>query len=126
MFQQIAQQLGITNDPRLAPRAGQPTAQSSSPIDGKAIATYALDTVESYEQTIARSVAAFTKWRAVPAPERGLVVRAIGEEVRRLKEPLGKLVSLEVGKILQEGLGEVQETIDIADFAVGLSRQLYG
>lgn len=126
MFQHLAQQLGISGDLRLSPRAGQPTAQSVSPIDGKAIATYGLDTAETYEKTIAQSVAAFEKWRAVPAPERGLVVRAIGEEVRRLKDPLGRLVSLEVGKILQEGLGEVQETIDIADFAVGLSRQMYG
>lgn len=126
MFQHLAQQLGLSGDLRLSPRAGQPTAQSVSPIDGKAIATYGLDTAETYEKTIAQSVAAFEKWRAVPAPERGLVVRAIGEEVRRLKDPLGRLVSLEVGKILQEGLGEVQETIDIADFAVGLSRQLYG
>ncbi|MFO0833270.1 MAG: aldehyde dehydrogenase family protein [Phycisphaerales bacterium] len=126
MFPQLAQQLGISGDPRLSPRPGQPTAQSVSPIDGKPIATYGLDTPQTYESTLSASVEAFRKWRAVPAPERGLVVRAIGEEVRRLKDPLGRLVSLEVGKILQEGLGEVQETIDIADFAVGLSRQLYG
>ena len=67
MFQHLAQQLGISGDPRLSPRAGQPTAQSVSPIDGKAIATYGLDTAETYEKTIAQSVAAFEKWRAVPA-----------------------------------------------------------
>lgn len=78
------------------------------------------------EVEIARSAEAFTKWREVPAPARGLVVRAIGEELRKHKRALGELVSLEMGKILAEGLGEVQESIDIADFAVGLSRQLPG
>ncbi len=98
----------------------------TSPIDGKVLATLSLDTVESYERTLAASVKAFDTWRRVPAPERGLVVREIGEEVRKHKADLGRIVSLEVGKIISEGQGEVQETIDIADFAVGISRQLYG
>ena len=80
----------------------------------------------AYEATVARATAAFARWRLEPAPRRGLVVRALGEELRARKEALGALVSLEVGKIAAEGVGEIQEAIDIADFAVGLSRQLYG
>jgi len=83
-------------------------------------------TTEDYERTIQRSVAAFERWRIRPAPARGLVVREIGEELRKYKDDLGTLVTIETGKILAEGKGEVQEMIDIADFAVGLSRQLYG
>lgn len=79
-----------------------------------------------YEQCAAAAHAAFLRWREVPAPKRGELVRRIGNEMRRFKDPLGRLVSLEMGKILQEGLGEVQEAVDIADFATGLSRQLYG
>ncbi len=130
MLQPLLHSLGVHSDPTvarfLAPKAGQPTADVFSPIDNQKLATIGLDTVETYERTVAASAAAFQKWRLVPAPERGLVVRAIGDEVRKHKEALGRLVSLEIGKILQEGWGEVQETIDIADFAVGLSRQLYG
>src|SRR5205823_2953568 len=80
----------------------------------------------SIEQKIAQSVEAFRRWRDVPAPRRGELVRLLGEELRANKEAFGRLVSLEAGKILQEGLGEVQEMIDICDFAVGLSRQLHG
>lgn len=97
-----------------------------NPANDAVIAAVKLDDVASYEKAVAEAVEAQRKWRDVPAPVRGQVVRAIGEEFRRLKEPLGRLVTMEVGKILQEGWGEVQETIDIADFAVGLSRQLYG
>ncbi len=97
-----------------------------NPATGGAIAGVRLDDGASYEKTIRASVEAFDRWRRVPAPARGQVVRAVGDEFRRHKDALGELVSLEVGKIRQEGLGEVQETIDIADFAVGLSRQLYG
>jgi len=79
-----------------------------------------------YEACAAAANAAFLRWREVPAPQRGELVRRIGNEFRRLKDPLGRLVSLEMGKILQEGLGEVQEAVDVADFATGLSRQLYG
>jgi aldehyde dehydrogenase (NAD+) len=81
---------------------------------------------EDYERVMAAAGAAFPAWRQVPAPRRGEIVRQIGLKLREYKEPLGRLVTVEMGKSLQEGLGEVQEMIDIADFAVGLSRQLYG
>jgi aldehyde dehydrogenase (NAD+) len=97
-----------------------------SPIDGTEIGRVAYDDAASVERKIADSADAFKKWRDVPAPRRGELVRLFGEELRANKEALGRLVTLEAGKILQEGLGEVQEMIDICDFAVGLSRQLYG
>ena len=97
-----------------------------SPIDGVEIGRVAFDTPSSIEQKIGASVTAFREWRDAPAPRRGELVRLLGEELRANKEALGSLVTLEAGKILQEGLGEVQEMIDICDFAVGLSRQLYG
>jgi aldehyde dehydrogenase (NAD+) len=97
-----------------------------SPIDGAEIGRVAFDDAASIERKIGNSVEAFRVWREVPAPRRGELVRLLGEELRANKEQLGRLVSLEAGKILQEGLGEVQEMIDICDFAVGLSRQLYG
>jgi aldehyde dehydrogenase (NAD+) len=97
-----------------------------SPADGREIATVALATVADYDTVVTTAQAAFATWRLVPAPKRGDVVRQIGNELRHHKEALGKLVSYEMGKILQEGLGEVQEMIDICDFAVGLSRQLHG
>src|SRR6201996_8683588 len=97
-----------------------------SPVDGAEIGRVTYDNAASVEKKIAASVEAFKAWRNVPAPRRGELVRLLGEELRANKEQLGKLVSLEAGKILQEGLGEVQEMIDICDFAVGLSRQLYG
>ncbi len=99
---------------------------SYSPVDGKLIARVTTTTQEDYERVIATAATAFKEWRLTPAPKRGEIVRQFGEELRRLKEPLGKLVSYEMGKSYQEGLGEVQEMIDICDFAVGLSRQLYG
>ena len=97
-----------------------------TPIDESVIAQVALASEEDYEHVINTAHEAFLKWRLTPAPQRGQIVREIGEELRNLKEPLGKLVTLEMGKILVEGIGEIQEAIDIADFAVGLSRQLYG
>jgi len=97
-----------------------------SPIDGAEIGSVAFDTPASIEKKVAASVEAFRAWRDVPAPRRGELVRLFGEELRAHKDVLGRLVTLEAGKILQEGLGEVQEMIDICDFAVGLSRQLYG
>lgn len=100
--------------------------RSVSPIDGKDLATLRADTGEQVSAKIARAHAAFLEWRKVPAPRRGELIRLFGEELRTHKETLGKIVTLEAGKILQEGLGEVQEMIDICDFAVGLSRQLYG
>jgi aldehyde dehydrogenase (NAD+) len=97
-----------------------------SPIDGRELARVATDTAKTLDDKIGRAEAAFRAWRTVPAPRRGELIRLLGEELRKAKEPLGALVTLECGKILQEGLGEVQEMIDICDFAVGLSRQLYG
>jgi aldehyde dehydrogenase (NAD+) len=99
---------------------------SVSPADGKPLATVAKASRRDYDRVVATGLAAFESWRACPAPQRGEVVRLIGEELRRVKTDLGALVSLESGKIASEGLGEVQEMIDMADFAVGLSRQLYG
>src|SRR5690606_30144703 len=96
------------------------------PTTGRPIAGIRLDGPAEYEAAAAAAVEAFRRWREVPAPKRGEVVRAIGEAYRKVKEPLGELISLEMGKIRAEGLGEVQETIDVADFAVGLSRQLPG
>jgi len=97
-----------------------------SPIDGAEIGRVSYDDAKSADAKIAKSVEAFRAWRNVPAPRRGELVRLFGEELRANKTALGRLVTLEAGKILQEGLGEVQEMIDICDFAVGLSRQLYG
>jgi aldehyde dehydrogenase (NAD+) len=99
---------------------------SYSPVDGKLIGKVTTTTKEDYEKVIDTAQEAFLYWRAVPAPQRGEIVRQFGNKLRDLKEPLGKLVSYEMGKSLQEGYGEVQEMIDICDFAVGLSRQLNG
>lgn len=99
---------------------------SFSPVDGKLIGSVTAADKDSYEKVIQTAEAAFKEWRSKPAPHRGEIVRQIGEALRKYKEPLGKLVSYEMGKSLQEGYGEVQEMIDICDFAVGLSRQLYG
>ncbi|HEX4375474.1 MAG TPA: aldehyde dehydrogenase family protein [Puia sp.] len=100
--------------------------QSSSPVDGKLIASLSTTSKEDYETVIAKAQSAFLEWRLWPAPKRGEVVRQIGDALRKNKESLGKLVSYEMGKSLQEGYGEVQEMIDICDLAVGLSRQLHG
>ncbi len=97
-----------------------------SPIDGKKIAALKAHTPAQANKIIEKSIAAFTDWKAVPAPVRGELVRLYGEELRAAKEDLGQLVTIEAGKIYAEGLGEVQEMIDMCDFAVGLSRQLYG
>jgi aldehyde dehydrogenase (NAD+) len=97
-----------------------------TPITGEEIARVARTEAAGADAAVARAVGAFEAWRDVPAPVRGELVRLLGEELRREKESLGGLVTLEVGKIAQEGLGEVQEMIDVCDFAVGLSRQLYG
>ncbi|WP_461488646.1 L-piperidine-6-carboxylate dehydrogenase [Pontibacter sp. HJ8] len=102
------------------------TREIHSPADGNYMATVNMATAEDYEQVVKKAEEAFKVWRKTPAPKRGEVVRQIGNKLRENKEALGKLVSYEMGKILQEGLGEVQEMIDICDFAVGLSRQLHG
>ncbi len=100
--------------------------KSFSPVNGKLIGSVTTTTKDDYERVIKTAQEAFLKWRAVPAPQRGEIVRQFGNKLRELKEPLGQLVSYEMGKSLQEGYGEVQEMIDICDFAVGLSRQLNG
>jgi len=99
---------------------------SYSPVDGALIAKVKSTTQADYDKVIASATAAFKTWRTKPAPLRGEIVRQFGDKLREYKEPLGKLVSYEMGKSYQEGLGEVQEMIDICDFAVGLSRQLHG
>ena len=97
---------------------------SYSPVDGKAIAAVSSAQITDYEAVVNKAQEAFVTWRTKPAPHRGEVVRQLAEKLRLYKNELGQLVSYEMGKSLQEGLGEVQEMIDICDFAVGLSRQL--
>ncbi|MBP1652572.1 MAG: Aldehyde Dehydrogenase [Bacteroidetes bacterium] len=99
---------------------------ANSPVDGKHIAQVTAASRANYDKVVETAAAAFKEWRLWPAPRRGEVVRQVGEALRKNKEALGKLVSYEMGKSLQEGYGEVQEMIDICDFAVGLSRQLHG
>src|SRR5947208_1035306 len=107
-----------------APSGGD--LESINPADGSVIAKVQLAGPREYDQVANQAVAAFESWRMTPAPQRGEIVREIGNELRLHKADLGALVSIEMGKILAEGLGEVQEMIDMADFSVGLSRQLYG
>ncbi|MCA9298315.1 MAG: aldehyde dehydrogenase family protein [Phycisphaerales bacterium] len=128
MAHDLLHQLGIADHPRVvdASTSSDEVHVSVNPTTNEALAGVTLDTVDSYERTLARSYEAFQSWRLVPAPVRGQIVREIANELRSVLEPLGSLVALEVGKIRPEGIGEVQETIDIADFAVGLSRQLTG
>ncbi|MFN5959718.1 MAG: aldehyde dehydrogenase family protein, partial [Planctomyces sp.] len=129
---ELLQTLGVTNDPRfVAPAAIGKNARrdivaSENPATGEVLGGVRLDDAEAYERTVSRLAAGFRAWRSVPAPTRGQVVRAIGEEIRTHRQALGRLVTLEVGKILAEGVGEIQEIVDIADLAVGLSRQLPG
>jgi len=104
----------------------EPELKIHSPVDGKFIASVYQASVEDYESVMIKASEAFIFWRNMPAPKRGEIVRLIGNKLRDYKNDLGKLVSYEMGKSLQEGLGEVQEMIDICDFAVGQSRQLYG
>jgi L-aminoadipate-semialdehyde dehydrogenase len=130
-MRELLKQLGV-DDPApgvvLGERRGGRGAMIDSidPATGRRIGSVRQATREDYEETVAASLRAFEMWRELPAPRRGEIVRQIGDELRRLKEPLGRLVTLEAGKIVSEGLGEIQEMIDVADFAVGLSRQLYG
>jgi aldehyde dehydrogenase (NAD+) len=131
-IQEILAQFGIEENNNGASTGGRwfktrgERIDSYSPADGKLIASVNSATETDYEAVILKAQEAFKAWRQVPAPKRGEVVRQLAEKIREYKEPLGKLVSYEMGKSLQEGLGEVQEMIDICDFAVGLSRQLYG
>src|SRR5271154_4119803 len=117
----LLDQLGVDHS-KLA--AG--SLEARSPIDGAVLARLAEADAAETKAAIGRAHDAFNAWRLVPAPRRGELIRLFGEELRTNKEALGQLVTLEAGKIVQEGLGEVQEMIDICDFAVGLSRQLYG
>src|SRR5690348_14174631 len=103
-----------------------PMVDSISPIDGKVLAQVRTATAGEYEKCVERAQAAFQKWQHLPAPKRGEIIRQFGNALRDSKKDLGRLVTLEAGKIVAEGEGEVQEMIDICDFAVGLSRQLYG
>jgi aldehyde dehydrogenase (NAD+) len=105
---------------------GRKSLKSYSPVDGALIGSASITTREQYDAIITCAIEAFKVWRTVPAPKRGDIVRQFGDELRKNKDALGRLVSYEMGKSLQEGWGEVQEMIDICDFAVGLSRQLYG
>lgn len=100
--------------------------ESYSPVDASLIASVYSTKKSDYEKVVSTAVDAFATWKLMPAPKRGEIIRQMGDELRKYKGSLGKLVSFEMGKSLQEGLGEVQEMIDICDFAVGLSRQLYG
>lgn len=132
MDRRFLERLGIneTNQPNSTGRDwfGENSDQldSHSPVDGEKIASCGISQEHEYEKIIVQSQKAFKEWRSWPAPKRGDVVRQLGNELRKHKDDLGKLVSYEMGKSLQEGKGEVQEMIDICDFAVGLSRQLYG
>ncbi|MFM7682464.1 MAG: aldehyde dehydrogenase family protein [Bacteroidota bacterium] len=131
-IQEILETLGIETTNNGASTGGKwfktrgEKIDSYSPVDGKLIASVNSATEADYEAVILKAQEAFAEWRMIPAPKRGEIVRQLAEKIREYKEPLGKLVSYEMGKSLQEGLGEVQEMIDICDFAVGLSRQLYG
>lgn len=117
---------GVSTGQLWGEMAGTPEIEVISPVDGNTIGFVAQATEQQYEQTVAVAKEAFSYWRTVPAPQRGEIVRQLGNEFRKKKEMLGRLVSYEMGKSLQEGYGEVQEVIDICDFAVGISRQLYG
>ena len=131
MIQNILAELGIkSHNPATSTgnhwMPGTGVIESYSPVDGALIGTVANTTREEYEAMMQSASEAFKTWRLMPAPKRGEIVRQLGEALREEKQALGQLVSYEMGKSLQEGLGEVQEMIDICDFAVGLSRQLYG
>ena len=106
--------------------SGGKIERSYSPVDGSVIGTYLNSTAGGYEEIVREAQKAFLVWRDIPAPKRGDIVRQMGNALRKYKSELGELVSFEMGKSYQEGLGEVQEMIDICDFATGLSRQLYG
>ncbi|MCH8495176.1 MAG: aldehyde dehydrogenase family protein [Balneolales bacterium] len=121
-----AENAGTTTGNKTMHSAGSTVIKSYSPIDGSLIGSVYSTTKDEYEAVVTSAADAFKTWRKMPAPLRGEIVRQIGEALRENKEDLGRLVALEMGKIYQEGLGEVQEMIDICDFAVGLSRQLYG
>ena len=117
-MKQVLEALGVT--------ASDGDLVVTSPVDGGELGRVTTFDRGSTEAAITNAAAAFEAWRSVPAPQRGELIRLFGDELRNSKEALGTLVTMECGKLLAEGLGEVQEMIDICDFAVGLSRQLYG
>jgi aldehyde dehydrogenase (NAD+) len=121
-----AENAGTTTGTKTLKTNSATLIKSYSPVDNSLIGSVYSTTEAEYEQVVSTAHEAFLTWRMMPAPQRGEIVRQIGDALRANKDDLGRLVSLEMGKILQEGLGEVQEMIDICDFAVGLSRQLYG
>jgi aldehyde dehydrogenase (NAD+) len=130
-IEKVLKNLGIKSENKGTSTGGKWFAtgkiiESYSPVDGKLIAKVTSSSPKDYEKVISEAEKAFNEFRLMPAPKRGELVRQFGEKLRKNKEDLGKLVSYEMGKSLQEGLGEVQEMIDICDFAVGLSRQLHG
>jgi aldehyde dehydrogenase (NAD+) len=130
----LLQELGIQDlNPGACTGEGQWTLDADSddlvscdPTTDGPLSSVRQTTAATYDEVVAQAVRSFATWRTVPAPRRGLVVRDLGEALRRVREPLGELISVEMGKIKAEGIGEVQEMIDICDFSVGLSRQLYG
>src|SRR6266436_987736 len=121
----VLERLGIEPVNAIA-GTGASEVVSINPATGQELARVRLATAGDYEKVVSQAIEVFERWRMLPAPKRGQIVRELGDELRRAKDELGTLVTLEMGKILAEGKGEVQEMIDIADFAVGLSRQLYG
>lgn len=121
MIQELLNKLGVAAE---AYQTGSLTVKT--PIDGSVIGQVVVNDLKQADSCIQQALIAFKEWRKVPAPRRGELVRIFGQILREYKNELGALVSWEAGKIAQEGLGEVQEMIDICDFAVGLSRQLYG
>ncbi|MFM7672776.1 MAG: aldehyde dehydrogenase family protein [Bacteroidota bacterium] len=121
----LPEELGVSTGQKWLPSSGD-WITSSTPVDGKMIGQVRSADRESYEEALKAATLAFHTWRNVPAPRRGEIVRQMGDALRAKKDALGRLVSYEMGKSLQEGWGEVQEMIDICDFAVGLSRQLHG
>lgn len=130
-IEQVLEKLGIqsTNEGTSTGKhffGSGPVIDSYSPVDGSLIGSVSTTTREDYDKVVSTALEAYKSWRMMPAPKRGEIVRQYGDRLRAYKQELGMLVSYEMGKSLQEGLGEVQEMIDICDFAVGLSRQLYG
>jgi aldehyde dehydrogenase (NAD+) len=122
----ILKSLGLDRHPRVAATGGADTVATENPATGETLAYVKLETHAAYEDVVTKAIAVQKHWARLPAPKRGEIVRQIGNAFRAKREALGELVTLEMGKIRAEGIGEVQEAIDIADFAVGLSRQLYG
>ena len=126
LFRSLSDMNSGVSDGAFYANPGGPELVSEIPATGERLASVKQGDDADYEAMMATATKAFETWRMLPAPQRGEIVRQLGDAFRQYKEPLGALISLEMGKIYSEGLGEVQEMIDICDFAVGLSRQLYG